>query len=254
MPGRRRVAAGAPSAADAVPAAMAAAGDANGGAAVVCLGIVGAPRGLRGEVWIRTFTAEPAAIAAYGPLMDAGGRRRLRLRVVAVGDDRVLARVDGVGDRTQAEALKGMRLFVARDALPPPGEDEYYHADLLGLAVRFVAAADAAAAAAAPADATPAGAAATADQPPTEDAGPGAAAAPGGGRVTAVFDHGAGTVLEVALDDGGQPLLVPFSRAAVPVVDLAGGQLVVALLPGLLAGGGGSGAEAAAVGDGEPGG
>jgi 16S rRNA processing protein RimM len=162
-------------------------------------------------VWVRTFTREAAAIAGYGPLVDDTGRC-FSVRVVAVDGDRARVRIVGIEDRTAAEALNGVRLHVPRRALPPPAEDEFYHADLIGLAVRFVdpAAAD-------PAAADP------------------AAARPAGGRVTAVADHGAGTVLEVTPDDGGPVILVPFSRAAVPEVDLAGGFLAVAWLPGLAA-------------------
>jgi 16S rRNA processing protein RimM len=120
-----------------------------------------------------------------------------------------VACIAGIGDRTEAEALKGTRLYVPRQALPPPGEDEYYHADLIGLAVRFVAA---------------------------PDEGPGPAEPPlATGMVTAVHDHGGGAILEVVPDGGHAPLLVPFSRAAVPEIDLDRRRLVVVLLPGLVA-------------------
>lgn len=172
---------------------------------LVCLGVIAAARGLKGDVWIRTFTAEPAAIAAYGPLTDAEATRRFRLRILAAGADRVLARIDGVADRTGAEALRGTRLYVRRAALPETGEDEFYHADLIGLAVSFVDDAGAA-----------------------DAAGEAAVAA---GRVSAVHDFGAGPLLEIALADGGEPLLLPFTRAAVPEVDLARQRIVAARLP-----------------------
>lgn len=167
----------------------------------ICLGVISGARGLRGHVWIRSYTAEPAAIAAYGPLFDDSGSRRLAISVVETVRDKVAARIEGVSDRTQAEALKGVRLFVDRERLPEAAEDEFYHADLVGLAVWLTAANSDAATAA--------------------------------GRVVAVHDYGAGSVLEV----GGGPfgtLMVPFTRASVPVVDLAGGRIEIAALPGLL--------------------
>jgi 16S rRNA processing protein RimM len=169
---------------------------------LVCLGVVAGAHGLAGEVWIRSFTARPEDIAAYGPLVDAGGGRTLRLHLTGRGRPGLSARIDGIGDRTAAEALKGLRLCVPRSALPAPREDEFYHVDLIGLRVEVA------------------------------DAGRAAVARPWG-RVTAVHDFGAGTVLEIAGGDhpagaGDGTLLVPFTRAAVPEVDLGAGRLVIA--------------------------
>jgi 16S rRNA processing protein RimM len=168
----------------------------------VCLGVITGARGLRGDLWLRSFTADPAAIAAYGALTDAGSTRHFDLSVLDVHPDRIVARVRGVDDRAAAEALKGTELYVARAALPPPAEDEYYHADLIGLAA-FLAA---------------------------EDPGDAPTAA---GRVAAVHDFGGGPVIEIGGGEAGS-LMVPFTRDAVPVVDLASGRLVIARLPGLL--------------------
>lgn len=165
----------------------------------VCVGEVGAPRGLRGEFCVRSFTADPRAVAGYGALSTDRGGPPLRLWVVGEKKGALIVRADGVANRDQAEALRGCRLYVERTALPRPGDDEYYHADLIGLGVQFEA-----------------------------DAG----AAPG--CVTAVHDYGAGPVLEI--DCNGRPsVLVPFTRAAVPHVDLAEGRLVISAIPGLLA-------------------
>lgn len=162
------------------------------------MGIVGAPHGVRGAVRIKSFTAAPEAIGDYGVLEDESGARRFTLRVVgsAKGDGLVIAELSGVEDRDRAEALRGLRLFAPRAALPATGEDEFYHADLVGLAAVL------------------------------ED---GARL----GEVVAVHDFGAGDVIEIARPEG-QPVLVPFTKAVVPVVDIAGGRLVVAPPDGLV--------------------
>lgn len=166
----------------------------------VCLGVITGARGLRGDLWVKTFTADPSDLDAYGPLTDEFGERIFRLRVVETGGERVLVRIDGIADRTTAEQLKGTELYIARSALPPAGEDEFYYADLVGLNAQIVAP-----------DGT----------------------VRGEGRVRAVHDFGGGSVLEVVTAELGD-LLVPFTRAAVPEVDLARGCVVIALLPGLL--------------------
>ena len=171
----------------------------------ICLGVIGAPRGVRGELRIKSFTGEPAALAGYGPLTDESGRREFRLRVIESQGDMLVARIDGVGDRDAAEALKGVRLYVARSVLPAPEADEYYQADLIGLRAE------------------------TADGEAL-------------GTVRAVEDFGAGPLLDLALADG-RSVLVPFSRAVVPEVDMAGGRVVIDPPPGLL--------DAPADGDGE---
>lgn len=165
----------------------------------VCVGEIGAPRGLRGEFCLRSFTADPRAVAGYGPLTTDRGDPPLRLRIVGEKKGALIVRAEGIDDRTAAEALRGCRLFVARAALPGPDEDEFYYADLIGLQARF-------------------------------DADDGAAP----GRVSAVHDYGAGPVLEIERE-GAPSVLVPFSKAAVPDVDLAAGRLTVSPLPGLIA-------------------
>jgi 16S rRNA processing protein RimM len=162
------------------------------------MGVVGAPHGVRGAVRIKSFTDEPNAIADYGALEDESGAKHFTLRVIgtAKGDGMVIAALSGVADRDQAEALRGLRLYAPRAALPPTEEDEFYHADLVGLAAML-------------------------------DSGDPL------GHVVAVHDFGAGDMLEIARAKG-QPVLVPFTRAAVPVVDIAGGRVVVAPPAGLL--------------------
>jgi 16S rRNA processing protein RimM len=162
----------------------------------VCLGVITGAHGVKGLVRVKSFTADPEAITAYGPLEDESGARKFALALVGAAKGVLLARVDGVTDRDAAERLKSVRLYVSRDVLPPPEEEEYYHADLMGLAAFLE-------------DGTPLG------------------------RVVAVHEYGAGDSLELQGADG-RALIVPFTRAAVPVVDLAGGRLVVVPPDGLL--------------------
>src|SRR5438552_13450309 len=164
----------------------------------VCVGVVGAAHGVRGAVKIKSFTANPEDVAGYGPLEDESGERRLSLRLIGNGKGVLIGHLSGITDRNQAEALRGLRLYLPRSALPPTDEDEYYHADLIGLDAVLT-------------DGTPVGA------------------------VRAVHDFGAGDTLEIARGEG-PPVVVPFTRAVVPSVDLAAGRLVVDPPPGLLDG------------------
>ncbi len=167
-----------------------------GAARRVLMGVITGAHGVRGLVRVKSFAAEPAAIAAYGPLEDEHGERRFVLDLRGAVKGVLIARLDGVTDRNAAERLKGTRLYLSRAALPEPEAEEYYHADLLGLAVEL------------------------------KDGAP-------FGRVRAVHDFGAGDSLEVERPNG-RVVMVPFTRAAVPVVDIAGGRLVVDPPEGLL--------------------
>jgi 16S rRNA processing protein RimM len=163
---------------------------------LILVGRIGAAHGLRGLVKLQSFTAEPAAIGRYGPLLDAAGRRRFEITVQNLIKGGVVARIAGVGDRTAAEKLRGVELYLPRDALPPAAEGEYYYADLLGLAVERV-------------DGRPLG------------------------RVQAVENFGAGDLLTVERPGQGTVSL-PFTERVVPVVDLAAGRIVVDPPAGLL--------------------
>ena len=155
----------------------------------LCVGVIVGAHGVRGDVRIKSFTAEPKSLAAYGPLTDAGGRRRFRVSILGEARGALRARIEGVDDRDAAEALAGVELYVDREALPAPDEEEYYHSDLIGLRVELE-------------DGTVFG------------------------SVRALHDFGAGDVIEIALASGGTAVL-PFTRAAVPVVDPASGRIVV---------------------------
>ena len=157
----------------------------------ILLGHFGAAHGIRGEVVVKTLTADPADVVAYGPLHDAGRTRTFALTLLRVTPKGAICRVADVGDRTQAEALRGIDLYVDRDRLPAPAEEEFYHADLIGLAAE------------------------TAD---------GRAF----GRIVAVQNFGAGDLLEIRPAAGGRDtVFLPFTRACVPLVDVAAGRVVV---------------------------
>jgi len=155
----------------------------------VCLGVVVGVHGVRGTLRIKAFTEVPENVAAYGPVTDSSGARRLVLSVHGLHKGTVLATAEGIADRETALALKDLRLYVPRAALPEMEAPEtFYHADLIGLRVMDTQGRDL-------------------------------------GEVVAVQDFGAGDLLELRQADGGERLL-PFTRAVVPEVDLAGGRLV----------------------------
>lgn len=153
----------------------------------VCVGAIAGAFGVGGEVRLKSFTAEPRAIASYGPLMTEDGARSFTVTLTRPVTGGLGARLSGVTTREQAEALRGTTLWVARSALPNLPDDEFYHADLIGLTVFD----------------------------------------PGGarlGRVKAVHDHGAGDILEITGESGS--ILLPFTREAVPTVDLKAGRII----------------------------
>ena len=99
----------------------------------VLLGVVVAPHGVRGLVRIKSYTEDPMAVGIYGPLSDESGKKEYRVEALSAAPGAVLARIEGVADRTAAEALRGLRLYVERERLPKTGEREWYEADLIGL-------------------------------------------------------------------------------------------------------------------------
>jgi 16S rRNA processing protein RimM len=154
----------------------------------VCLGAVAGAFGVHGEVRLKSFCAEPAAIAGYGPLWTEDGTRAFEVRLSKPLEGAFAARLSGIGTREAAEALKGTRLYADRERLPPTGDDEFYHADLIGLAVLDTGGAPL-------------------------------------GTVRAIHDHGAGDLIEIARE-GADSVLLPFTRSTVPTVDLAAGRLI----------------------------
>ncbi len=170
------------------------------------------PHGLRGAMRIRSYTARPESIAAYGPLTDEAGEKRLDLKVVGAGrNGLVMVQAKGVEDRDAAEVLAGTRLHIERSRLPElDEEDEYYQSDLIGLTV---------------------------ERPDGVEIG----------TVTGLYDFGAGDVIEFEGPDGR--IMVPFTKLVVPLIDIANGRLVVdppveiEALAGEEAAGGGSGED-----------
>mgnify|MGYP001810644741 CR=1 FL=1 len=154
----------------------------------VCIGAIVGAHGVRGAVRVKSFTADAVDVAAYGPVEDEAGKRRFKLRLVGEVKGHVIAALEGVDDRDAAEALKGTGLYVPRDRLPEVEEDEFLYSDLVGL---------------------------------TALATDGAVI----GTVKGVANYGAGDLLDIARPGQGS-LLVPFTRLAVPVVDMAKRQVV----------------------------
>ncbi|WP_209425523.1 ribosome maturation factor RimM [Pararhodobacter sp. SW119] len=161
----------------------------------VCVGAIAGAFGVRGEVRLKSFCAEPEAIAGYGPLSTEDGRA-FEITLGRPVTNGIAARLSGVVSREAAEALRGQRLYVDRTRLPALPEDEFYHADLIGLEVRDT----------------------------------------GGtvlGRVAVVLNHGAGDLLEVSRP-GDAAILLPFTREVVPTVDPGAGRIVVDPPEGLI--------------------
>ena len=160
-------------------------------AAPICVARIGAAHGVRGAVKLWTFTEDPLAVKCYGPLVTKDGARQFEVTHAREAKGHLVATLKGIATREDAERLNGVELYIAREKLPATGEDEYYHADLIGLA-----AVDAA------------------NEPL--------------GRVIAIHNFGAGDIIEIA-PPSGATMLLPFTNAVVPSVDLAGGRVVIEL-------------------------
>ena len=156
----------------------------------LCVGVITAPRGVQGQVRVKSFTAEPDGIVHYAPLTNAEGSAEYRLEIVGHAKGILLARVEGIKNREDAETLRGVELFVDRDVLPDAeDEDDFYYADLIGLS----------------------------------------AILPNGGvygTVKAMHDFGAGDMIELSLNGSGN-IILPFTKVVVPEVDIANGRIVV---------------------------
>lgn len=155
----------------------------------ICVGIISGAFGVKGELRIKSFCADPEAIADYNPLWSEDGSRQFLLRLIQPIKSGFAGRIEGVVTKEQGDALRGVRLFADRDALPGLPDDEYYHADLIGLEVLDT----------------------------------------GGqvlGRVSAVHNHGASDVIEVTGPGLSSSVLLPFTLEAVPTVDLSAGRLI----------------------------
>jgi len=157
----------------------------------ICVARIGAAHGVRGAVKLWTFTEDPFAVKRYGPLSTKDGRRQFEVTTAHEAKGHLVAEFKGVTTRDEAERLNGIELYVPREKLPATDADEYYHADLIGLA-----------------------AVTTTDQPL--------------GRVVAIHNFGAGDILEIAPPQGAT-MLLPFTNAVVPTVDITGGRVLIEL-------------------------
>lgn len=162
----------------------------------ICVGVVAGAYGVRGEVRLKSFCSEPAAIAQYGPLWSEDGRQFTVMLGAQVAQG-FAARLSGIATKEQADGLRGLRLFADRDILPSLPDDEFYHADLIGLEVFDT----------------------------------------GGqsmGRVKAVLNHGASDLLELVAPGKTGAILLPFTQAIVPTVDLAARRIIADPPEGLI--------------------
>jgi 16S rRNA processing protein RimM len=161
--------------------------------AQVCVARIGAAHGVRGSVKLWTFTEDPFAVKRYGPLSTKDGAREFEIASAREAKGHLVVQLKDITTRDEAERLNGLELYVPREKLPATDEDEYYHADLIGLA-----------------------AVTTADEPL--------------GRVIAIHNFGAGDILEIAPPNGAT-MLLPFTNAVVPTVDITGGRVLIELPP-----------------------
>jgi 16S rRNA processing protein RimM len=156
----------------------------------ICVARIGAAHGIKGEVKLWSFTADPAAVKDYGPLESLDGTLRFEIEALRPARDHLVARLSGVRDRDAATRLTNVDLYVPRDRLPAPAQDEFYHADLIGLRAESRDGAELAA-------------------------------------IVAIHDFGAGDLLELRPLGSSSTVLMPFNDATVPVVDIAGGRIVI---------------------------
>ncbi len=156
----------------------------------ICVAQIGPAHGTRGEVRLKSFTADPMAIKDYGLLETEDGTATVEIESLRPAKSHWIAQLRGVRDRNAAERLANLRLFVPRDRLPAAETDEFYHADLIGLA---------------------------------------AVATDGRalGTVVAIHDFGAGDILELRQEGRRDTVMLPFTADTVPVVDIAGRRIVV---------------------------
>lgn len=155
----------------------------------VCVGAIAGAFGVRGEIRLKSFTADPQDIASYTPLYTEDGAKSFTLSITRQINNGFSARLSGVNTKEDADSLRGVQLYAERSQLPSLPDDEFYHADLIGLTVL--------------------------DTGGTEL-----------GRVKAVQNHGAGDLLEIQTTGISATVLMPFSQAAVPTVDLATGRII----------------------------
>ncbi len=163
----------------------------------ICVGAIAGSFGVKGEVRLKSFTAVPEAVADYGPLESEDGEARYTINLTRSVKGGFAARLSGIASKEAADALRGTRLYADRGALPDLPDDEFYHADLIGLTVFDTGGVEI-------------------------------------GRINAVLNHGASDLLEIGVKGVNEPVLLPFTQEAVPTVDLASGRVIVDPPDGIL--------------------
>ena len=164
---------------------------------MICVGVLGGAFGVNGEVRLKSYTADPEAIADYAPLTSEDGSRSFDIQITRPLKGGFAARLSGVRTKEEADALKGLQLFAPRDRLPDLQDDEFYYTDLIGLTVLDTGGAEI-------------------------------------GKVKAVLNHGASDLLELIVPGASTTVLLPFTRAVVPTVDIASGRIIADPPEGLL--------------------
>ncbi|MBL0319845.1 MAG: 16S rRNA processing protein RimM [Alphaproteobacteria bacterium] len=151
---------------------------------LICVATIIAPHGIRGEVKIRTHTEYPETIEEYSPLLNGSGAPSYKVTIrQVIADDLVIARIEGITNRNEAETLRQVQLYITRDEMPDIDEDEFYHTDLIGLAVKN-------------------------DQGVDQ------------GVVVALHNFGAGDIIEIKFNNQHQSVMLPFTKATIPTIDL----------------------------------
>jgi 16S rRNA processing protein RimM len=162
---------------------------------LILVGVITGAKGIQGELRIKAFTAKPDDLFSYGPLSNEAGNQSYKGRITGHAKDQLIARFKGCDSRTKADELKGVKLYIQRDALPEPDDDEYYYSDLEGLKAELIDGSEF-------------------------------------GIIRSVLDAGAGASLEIETPNG--EILVPFTKDAVPVVDMTKGLVVIDPPDGLM--------------------
>lgn len=163
----------------------------------VLVGAIAGAFGVHGDVRLKSFCAEPQAIADYNPLTSKDGEKQFKIKLIKPIKNAFAARIEGVRGKDAADALRGTQLFASRDLLPALPDDEFYHSDLIGLLVVDTGGKEL-------------------------------------GRVKAIHDHGAGDLLDIHGPGLKNGVMLPFTKDAVPTVDLASGRLIIDPPEGLL--------------------
>ena len=154
------------------------------------VGVIATTHGVRGQVKIRSFTADPEDIITYGTLWDKTGKRSFNITIASQTKDTLIASVEGVTSKEQAETLRGMELYIPSSALPAPAEGEFYQRDLIGMDVR---------------------------QENDEAFG----------TVKAFHNFGAGELVEIALPDGEKTEMLHFTKAVFPKIDAKNKVIII---------------------------